>query len=90
MLDWEEIATRVEEALTDSQMVLLGQPVGISPKTAAIVATNIIREDVTAHINTIPRVPTNKYDMMMAMGVFAFVGVAMVGVYKIMQAEEKS
>lgn len=90
MLDWMDMAARVEEALGGSNATLFGVAVGVDPKLAATVATQIIREDVEDYISsipTVPRTPTNKNDAMITLAVIGLVGMGMVGVYKLMKAD---
>lgn len=81
MLNWAYLTEKMEAALGDIQVpTFLGTPIGnISPAMAAQVATAAIREEIDAHIASIPRVPTNKYDAMITVGSLALIGGAIAG-----------
>lgn len=81
MLNWAYLTEKMETALGDIQVpTFLGTPIGnISPSMAAQVATAAIREEIDAHIASIPRVPTNKYDAAITLGTFALIGGTIAG-----------
>jgi len=74
-MNWDLMAQKIEVALNEAQSVsFLGVPIGIDPKIASKIAATVVRDDVEAYVASIPRVPTNKYDVLMTLGSFALIG----------------
>jgi hypothetical protein len=86
-MNWELVTEKIRSSL-GSPIGLFGLPTGVDPDYAANVATSVMRGEVDAYIATIPRVPTNKNDVIIAAGGMALVGLFMFGVYKMMVFEE--